>query len=237
MKNKGFTLMEVIIAFGVLTLFLGGVFGLYSSGSKMGNSTMWLQTITNQLKSTTRQINASIRKSSYPSLLRFPQSITENKNECFKVQYYDGKLEAKDCPDVNSNSDYGKRFLVTTEATPAKKGFPDKENQDAQMVYHIFSLAKNGDLTYSKYQDSESKDTFTDSFQKSIPGSAKGVYKTTLVKNVESIECKRKDTNRVSDTEPQPIEITINCLMPRHYTKRTEVAIATPNVDIIALKK
>ena len=108
MKNKGFTLMEVIIAFGVLTLFLGGVFSLYSSGSKMGNSTMWLQTIINQLKSTTRQINSSIRKSSYPSLLRFPQSITENKNDCFKVQYYDGKLEAKDCPDANSNSDYGK---------------------------------------------------------------------------------------------------------------------------------
>lgn len=237
MKNKGFTLMEVIIAFGVLTLFLGGVFSLYSSGSKMGNSTMWLQTIINQLKSTTRQINSSIRKSSYPSLLRFPQSITENKNDCFKVQYYDGKLEAKDCPDANSNSDYGKRFLVTTEATPAKIGYPDKENQDATMVYHIFSLAKNGDITYSKYQDSESKDTFTGSFQKTIPGSAKGIYKTTLVKNVESIVCERQDSNRTNVNEPQPLQITINCLMPRNNTKRTEVAVATPNVDIIAFTK
>ena len=46
MKNKGFTLTEVIIACGVLTLFLGGLLSLYSSGSKMGNSTMWLQSIT-----------------------------------------------------------------------------------------------------------------------------------------------------------------------------------------------
>ena len=236
MKNKGFTLTEVIIAFGVLTLFLGGVFGLYSSGSKMGNSTMWLQSITNQLKSTARQINASIRKSSYPSLLRFPQTITENKEECFKLQYYDGKLEAKDCPDVGS-ADFGKKFLITTEATPAKTGYPDKENQDAQMIYHIFSLANNGDLTYSKYQDTESKDTFSESFQKTIPGSAKGIYKTTLVRNVESIVCERQDANRTNENEPQPIQITINCLMPRSSTRRTEVAIGTPNVEIVGFKK
>ena len=236
MKNKGFTLIEVIIAFGVLTLFFGGVFSLYSSGSKMGNSTMWLQSITNQLKSTARQINSSIRKSSYPSLLTFPQTITENKTECFKLQYYDGKLEAKDCPDAN-NADFGKRFLVTTEATPAKTGYSSSENKDAEMIYHIFSLAKNGDLNYSKYQDSESKDTFNSSFQKTIPGSAKGIYKTTLVRNVESIKCERQDTNRTNENEPQPIQITINCLMPRSSTRRTEVAVGTPNVEIVAFKK
>jgi prepilin-type N-terminal cleavage/methylation domain-containing protein len=236
MKNKGFTLVEVIIAFAVLTLFFGGLFSLYSSGSKMGNSTMWLQSITNQLKSAARQINSSIRKSSYPSLLTFPQTITENKSECFKLQYFDGKIEANDCPDAN-NADFGKRFLVTTEATPAKNGYSSSENQDAEMIYHIFSLAKNGDLTYSKYQDSESKDSFTDSFTKTIPGSAKGIYKTVLVRNVESIECKRKDSNRTDENEPQPIEITINCLMPRSSTRRTEVTVGTPNVDIVALKK
>ena len=237
MKNKGFTLTEVIIACGVLTLFMGGLLSLYSSGSKMGNSTMWLQSITNQLKTAARQINTSIRKSSYPSLLSFPQKITENKAPCFKLQYYDGKLEAKDCPDVNSNTDYGRRFLVTTEATPAKKGYSGNENKDAEMVYHIFSLAKNGDLTYSKYQDSESRESFTDSFEKEIPGTAKGIYKTTLVKNVESITCERKDNNRNTDTEPQPIQITINCVMPRSNTSRTEVAVATPNVEITPLKK
>ena len=237
MKKKGFTLTEVIIACGVLTLFMAGVLSLYSSGSKMGNSTMWLQSITNQLKSTARQINTSIRKSSYPSLLTFPQKITENKSECFKLQYYDGKLEANDCPELTSNQNFGKIFLITTESTPAKTGYSSSENQDAEMIYHIFSLAKNGDLTYSKYKDTESKDSFTDSFSKTIPGKATGIYKTTLVRNVESIECKRKDDNRKSDTEPQPIEIIINCLMPRSSTRRTETAVGTPNVEIVALKK
>ncbi len=236
MKNKGFTLVEVIIAFAVLTLFFGGLFSLYSSGSKMGNSTMWLQTITNQLKSCARQINTSIRKSSYPSLLTFPQKIMENKSDCFRVQYYNGKLEAKDCPELTSNSNFGKIFLITTESTPAKTGYSSNENHDAEMIYHIFSLAKNGDLTYSKYQDSESKDSFTDSFTKTIPGSATGIYKTTLVRNVESIKCERKDENRSSETEPQPIQITINCVMPRSSTSRSEVAVGTPNVEIMALK-
>ena len=127
--------------------------------------------------------------------------------------------------------------MITTEATPAKTGYPDKENQDAQMIYHIFSLANNGDLTYSKYQDTESKDTFSESFQKTIPGSAKGIYKTTLVRNVESIVCERQDANRTNENEPQPIQITINCLMPRSSTRRTEVAIGTPNVEIVGFKK
>ena len=236
MNNKGFTLTEVIIACGVLTLFMGGLLSLYSSGSKMGNSTMWLQSITNQLKTAARQINTSIRKSSYPTLLTFPQKITENKEECFKLQYFDGTLLAKDCPNSNSNSDYGQRFLVTTEATPAKIGYSGNENKDAQMIYHIFSLAKNGDLIYSKYQDTESKDTFNSTFNKAIPGTATGIYKTTLVKNVESITCERKDTNRINTTEPQPIQITINCVMPRSSTSRQEVAVATPNVEIIPLR-
>ena len=37
------------------------------------------------------------------------------------------------------------------------KGYSSSENRDAELIYHIFSLAKNGDLTYSKFQESESK--------------------------------------------------------------------------------
>ncbi len=234
MKNKGFTLTEVIIACGVLTLFLGGLMSLYSSGSKMGNATMWLQSITSQLKTTARQINSSIRKSSYPTLLTFPKTITENKSPCFNLQYYNGKLDASSCPSPN-NTDYGKIFLITTESTPGKTGFPSAENKDPEMVYHIFSLANTGDLTYFKYQDSESASTFNNSFTKPIPGAATGIYKTVLVRNVEYVECKRKDSNR-TETEPQPIEILINCVMPRSSTSRQEVAVGTPNVEISAIK-
>jgi hypothetical protein len=236
MKNKGFTLTEVIIACGVLTLFLGGLLSLYSSGSKMGNSTMWLQSTTSQLKAAARQINSSIRKSSYPTLLTFPKTITENKEDCFKLKYYDGKLEASTCPSPN-NAEYGKIFLIATESTPGKTGFSSTENQDAQMVYHVFSLANTGDMTYSKYQDSESASTFTSNFTKAIPGTATGIYKTVLVRNVEYIQCSRKDEkNRTTETEPQPIQILINCVMPRSSTSRQEVAVGTPNVDIFAIK-
>ena len=126
--------------------------------------------------------------------------------------------------------------MITTESTPAKKGYSSSENRDAELIYHIFSLAKNGDLTYSKFQESESKDTFNESFTKTIPGSASGIYKTTLVRNVESIVCERKDTNRESETEAQPIQITINCVMPRASTSRSEIAVGTPNVEIMTLK-
>ena len=234
MRNKGFTLTEVIIACGILTLFLGGLLSLYSSGSKMGNSTMWLQSTTSQLKTIARQINTSIRKSSYPTLLSFPQKITENKSNCFKLQYYNGKLEASNCPSPNT-AEYGKIFLITTESTPGKTGFSSSENKDPEMIYHIFSLANTGDMTYSKYQDSESASSFNSDFTKPIPGTATGIYKTVLVRNVESVECSRKDSKRPEE-EPQPIEITINCVMPRSSTSRQEVAVGTPNVEIFAFK-
>lgn len=234
MKNKGFTLTEVIIACGVLTLFLGGLISLYSSGSKMGNSTMWLQSTTSQLKTAARQINTSIRKSSYPTLLSFPQKITENKSPCFKLQYYNGKLDASSCPSPN-NAVYGRIFLITTESTPGKTGFSSAENKDPEMVYHVFSLANTGDMTYSKYQDSESASSFNSDFTKAIPGTATGIYKTVLVRNVDYVECSRKDSKRPEE-EPQPIEITINCVMPRSSTSRQEVAVGTPNVDITVIK-
>lgn len=232
MKNKGFTIAEVIIACIVLSVFMIGLLNLYSSGSKMGNATMWLQTTTNQLKTATRQINTSINKSSYPSCFTFPQKIKENKDDCFKLRYKKDKLEAISCTEA-TDSVFGTNFLITTESTPAKQGF-QTGNQKATLVYHIFSLAKNGDLIYSKYEDSAEATSFESDFTKSIPSGTR-VYKTTLVKNVESVECNKRNKDR-ADNKPQPIEVIINCVMPRSpNTKRSESAIGTPNVDLKTL--
>lgn len=231
MNRKAFTLMEIIIASGILVIFIGSLLGLYSGGSKMGNSAMWLQTTSNQLKNAARQINTSIRKSSYPSCLVFPQTIKESEADCFKVHFYDNTLCATECADISSAL-YGTKFLMATESTPGKTGYEAGENHNAVMLYHIFSLASNGDLVYSRYKDEVDANIIDSNYDAAIPGSAQGVYKTTLAKNVETITCSK--TDKESTENKLPVQVIINCVMPKTNTNRSETAVGTPNVDVVA---
>ena len=235
MKRKAFTLTEVIIACGILTLFIGGILTLYSSGSKLSNSTMWLQNINNQLRIASRQINSSINKASAPSAIFFPQKVVESTNKCFLLKYYDGKLQA-------SAASTGKNFLITTEAVPAKtgSGFKSKtpEDQDGDhdgtLFFHIFSINQKGELVYTRYKDSYQANGFTSDFSKSIP-SGKIEYKATLVRDVDYVEC--SETNTGGDKEFKPVEVKIYCAMPRHnQTHREEKAIGNPNIKSEATK-
>ena len=227
MKRKAFTLTEVLIACTILSLFIGGILALYTSGSKMSNSAMWLQNINNQLRIASRQINSSINKASPPSAIFFPQKVIESTNKCFFLKYYNGELKA-------SAASTGKNFLVTTEAIPAKTGSgynsPKPEDQDGDhdgtLYFHIFSINQKGDLVYTRYIDSYKANGFSESFSKSIP-SGKIEYKATLVRDVDSVKCSSKATGK----EFQPVEVTIKCAMPRHTTThREETAVGTPNI-------
>lgn len=224
MKRNGFTLMEVIISCGILSLFMAGLMTLYFNGSKMGNSAMWLQNTTNKLKIATRQINTSIRKSSYPSKIIFPKTIIEAKQDCFKLKYFEGQLFAKD-------SASGIDFLIVTEATPARSDGDTSRNRDGELYYHVYSLSSNGDLTYILYKENVSADTIKENYTTKVPNGTIA-YKSILVKDVEYIKCGKKD----NDKEDSLIQVTISCSMPRHETtRRSEIAVAKPNVDIIAL--
>ena len=222
MRKKGFTLTEVLIACGILSMFIGGIIALYSSGSKMSNSAMWLQNVNNQLRTAARQINTSINRSSYPSAVVFPKDVIESQEECFHIKFYKGKLEA-------SKSSNGKNFLVATEAKPAKSGsgINSKENDhDGELLYHVFSLNSKGELFYTSFTDTYKASGFTDKFTKAVPSGTQK-HKTRLVWDVDSIDCKSSDDKR----EMSPIEITINCVMPKNKaTKRSETAVGTPNV-------
>ena len=220
MKKNGFTLAEVIISCGILSLFMVGVISLYTSGGKAGNTTMWLQTATNQLKLAARQINTSIQKSSYPSKIVYPSDIIKSEQNNFKVRY-------KANTTVSGTET---NFLIVTEAIPAKTGGLEGD-VNAQLFYHVFSLGTNGDLIYYRYKDSAAPSLITTSFTRTVPNGTNIEYKTKLVKDVESIVCKKVDNDR----NDSPLEVTITCHMPRSKTIRSEKAIGVPNVQIAEL--
>ena len=218
MKNKGFTLVEILIACGVLALFMSGVMALYSSGSKMSNSTMWLQNTTNKLRGATRLISECVRKGSYPTQIEYPKDIKESRASCFDLHYHKDTL-------IAAESD--KNFLVVTESKPVKKG-ETKNVEKGELKIHVFKLMKNGDLTYGRYDETGISEVNGDSFTRTVPPKSSPNYQIVLVKDVESVVCQPKESR-----DDSPLEITINCVMPRNKaTKRSEKAIGVPNVKL-----
>ncbi len=227
--QHGFTLTEILIAAGVLSLFLAALFSVYSGGSRMSNQTMWTQNVINQLKLTSRQISTSMKKSSYPSSLTFPGNITENEKADFALHYFRGTLHATESAALDSSIFGGSKFLALTESTPAKTGYNASDNADAELIYHIFSLSSDGHLNYSRFREQISGDEIQALARASIPpAGAAGVYRTTLARDVESIFCEPTSAGAMS-----PLSVRINCRIPRGNTLRSETTIGNPNVALI----
>ncbi len=221
---------EILIASGVLSLFLAALFSLYSGGTRMSSQTMWTQNVINQLKLSSRQINTSIKRSSYPSSLTFPGNIVENEKTDFAVHYFRGQIHATESAALDSTSFGGSKFLALTESTPAKTGFDASENKDAELVYHIFSLTDNGLLNYSRFSETVAGANIQDLVRPTIPpGGAAGVFRTTLARDVESILCEPSSAVALS-----PLTVKITCRIPRGNTLRSETAIGTPNVALVS---
>jgi Tfp pilus assembly protein PilV len=216
MKKTGFTLMEVIISCGILALFMTGVITLYTEGGKVGNTTMWLQNTTNQLKLATRQINMSISKSSYPAVLKFPNGITKNTNNAFNIHYLKSVASG-------SNTD----FLRITEAVPAQTGKGNDNDKVASLSYHVFSI-ENTDLIYTRYHETKTHSEVTSLSGININSSARK-YRAKLVSDIDSVKCdeiENSDKNKC-------LTVTIKCRMPRSNTTRWEETIGVPNVNLV----
>lgn len=225
---RGFTVAEILIAAGVLSLFMAGLFSLYSGGTRMSNQTMWTQNIINQLKLASRQINTSIKKSTYPSSLTFPGNIQENESTHFGLHYFNGTLHATESAEIDSTAFGGTKFIALTESSPAKTGYETSDNTDAEILYHIFALSKQGHLCYSRFRETVAGDLIPTLARPTLPGGATGVYRTTLTRDVESIHCEPVSADALS-----PLSVRINCRIPRGSTLRSETAIGTPNVALV----
>ncbi len=227
-NRLGFTLTEIIIAAGVLSIFIGGLISLFSGGSGISNKNLWLASVSNQLKLASRQVNNSIKASSYPTCLRYPNSIEENKADIYGAHFYDGVLMAEDATDGGEYK--GSIFLALTESKPAKLGYTDSK-PSAEIFYHVFSLSKDGVLTFTKYSEEVAGASVAAMSSSSIPSSrakSNAGARSILARDVESVEC-----SAVGTSEKSPITVRITCKMPRGNTTRTEAGIGSPNVKII----
>lgn len=231
--NIGFTLVEILIASSVLSLFLIGLFSLYSGGQKIGGQTLWVQRTINSLRFASRHIVQNVKKSSYPSTIIYPGKVIENKKDDFKLRYRDTPVTyATQTVSVTAPKTLGTYILAFTESIPEKQ--QSDSNASAIINYHIYSLCKEGKLCYAEFSETGINTTGPD-YIKALsrptipPAGASRIKFSTLVNDVESVKIFSNKPNAVS-----PITFSITCRYPRGNTRRTEKAVAVPNVANLA---
>lgn len=85
-RKKAFTLVEMLIAMGILSLFVVGVFSLFSQGQKTIAKGTWINNATNQEALMLRKITELTQKSSYPSTVQ-KKVMKVNDNNNYKGHY------------------------------------------------------------------------------------------------------------------------------------------------------
>lgn len=231
--KNGFTLIEIIIAAVVLSLFLVGLFSLFSSGQKLGGQAFWIQNTINRLRFATRHISENFKQSSYPSTVLYPMKVIVNDSDDFKLHYTDRQTTyATQTVSVTSAGSLGTYLLQFPQSSPERQG--GEMAIPASITYHIYSLSREGKLLYALYSESGITTTSPDYIQSisrsTIPpvGAIKVKY-SVLAQNVESVEI-FADSPSVNSA----ISISITCRYPKGETRRTERAIVVANIDNIS---
>lgn len=228
--KKAFTLVEILIAAGVLSIFLIGVFSVFFGGQRMGNNAYWTQHAVNRLRNAVRHISDNVKKSSYPSTIIFPGQVFEATTNDFKIQYTSKAVTyATETKDIAGNAAPGTYLLQFTESIPEKRMF--ETDTPGTIRYHIYSLTKKGKLLYHHYEESgitTSGPDYAKGLSRNIcpPAGATLTNSAVIADDVESVSIYPQAENAVS-----PMTLSITCRYPRGETRRTEQSTIVPNVS------
>lgn len=227
--KSGFTLIEVVIASAVLTLFLGGLFSLYSGGQRLGSQSFWTQQTINRLRNACRHISDNIKKSTYPSTIIFPGNVIENTSNDFRLKFNGQEtVFATDTVAVAGAANPGRYLFQFAECTPERQRF--EADTPGVIRYHVYSLSMEGKLLYHLYSETNvvtvSPDYVRSLNRPTFPPAAAVLERNSIIaEDVESVTIRPQQENQVS-----PITISITCRYPRGETRRIEEATAVPNV-------
>lgn len=228
-SRAAFTLVEVLIGAAALTLFMGGLFSLYSGGQKLGSQSFWTQQTVNRLRNACRHISDNVKKSSYPSTIIYPGQVIENTTNDFRLKYNSKEtMCATEAASVDGAANPGTYLFQFAESTPERQQFD--ADTPGTIRYHIYSLSREGKLLYHLYAENAVV-TVTPDYVKALnratfpPAAAVLERNMIIAEDVEFVSVKAQQENVVS-----PLTISIACRYPRGETRRIEESTAVPNV-------
>lgn len=233
---RAFTLTELVVASGILTLFLAGLFALYSSGQSASGTAFWMQKTATALRNATRHLSQKAQQSSYPSTIIYPSKIIENTSQDFQLRVNEtGTLLATACAAVSNKSDVATKVIWFVEALPERRGFDPEV--PAQLIYHIYSLSRDGKLLYHRFQETISFTNPPDYIKgvplPDIPPPTAALQESLeLVEDVESVRVNIQE----SVATGTPVSLEITCKYPHGQTRRSDTITVVPNVAAVKAK-
>jgi type II secretory pathway pseudopilin PulG len=89
-EKRAFTLIEVVVACGILGLFMYGVYTLYTGGSKTAAKGQWINDAVNELRNATSVIHKSINSATYPTTMFTDKFYDpcDNTDKSVAAQFY-----------------------------------------------------------------------------------------------------------------------------------------------------
>ncbi|RCK80196.1 MAG: hypothetical protein OZSIB_3378 [Candidatus Ozemobacter sibiricus] len=234
--RRAITITELVIATGLLTLLLGGLFALYSGGQSASGTAFWMQKTATALRNTARHLSQKVQQSSYPSTLVYPSKIIENTSEDFRLRVNEnGTLLATACLAVASKNEVATKLIWFVEALPERRGFDPEV--PAQLTYHIYSLSRAGKILYHRFQETIAFTSPPD-YMKGVPlpdippPTAALQEAQELIEDVELVRVGIQEAVATGT----PVFLEIHCKYPRGYTRRGDTITVVPNVAAVKAK-
>jgi prepilin-type N-terminal cleavage/methylation domain-containing protein len=92
--GRGFTIVELMMAAGILAVFLFFVYKLFLGGTRSANKAQWINNAVEQLRNTTNYISSQLKSTSYPTTLlsNVIQDPSDNETQPAIAQAYYVKI-------------------------------------------------------------------------------------------------------------------------------------------------
>lgn len=238
--RQALTLVEILVASLVLSIFLAGAYSLFYGGQKIANKATWLQTITNDLRKAEQIITNAIKTTSYPSTL-LPTAIIDaggtnespaqnSQNFYVRILCGIGEKTANQLIALDNGI-----FLVMPKCSPEKQGYSPTENRPGVLTWMILRAIPDPAGTNLAQIVYEERTTTYSTTPPNYVNEFNSNYNELQV-SFRSILCQNIQSIRIEATaghKPSQITITIRATYPKD-TKlfRESTSAAIPNVGI-----
>ncbi|NLI79218.1 MAG: prepilin-type N-terminal cleavage/methylation domain-containing protein [Candidatus Riflebacteria bacterium] len=243
--RSGFTLLELMIALGIVAMFLFWVYQLFIGGSKTANKANWISTIVDQLRNGTSFLSQNIKSTSYPTTLLADtiKDPCENPDKSVAQEYFlKIKSNGTDIKAPTAGQEEIMRFSVCQPEKPSTT--PPQAGQVTvfKLMFHAVpnSLVTVGDLRMEveSFSFTTTPPQYAQGGKVSltpIAGSKKTVSICTDVEHV-SFQVDPGASLPTDPTDFRFMQIKIHCVYPKDpKTYKDNSIMITPNVGIMLL--
>lgn len=237
--DRGFTLLELMIAVAILAIFLFFSYKIFIGGSKTAGRAQWTNSVVDELRIATGFLSKEIKSTSYPTtLLQDGISDPSDNSDTAVARKYYVKIIANHQEIAAPAAGAKKKVMTWVSCQPEKPPEPG--------TFKEFTLWFEGRANTLTSVGDLYVETVSRKFTTAAPLYAKSGQlnlvddgqpgRNTLVRDVAWIKFEAPGPLPSGVTEFQPLKISIHCVYPKDPKAfKDNSTMATPNVGLETL--